>query len=195
MNLKDVKLGLELTPSNAVQWFQRMELLLRSIDCWKVVNEGVGDEKLKDAARLAISCNVGDELIYLVNAAATPQQIWDALKKQFGEAKIVVAYELHTFSSLNREFIKEYAGTMDNADTAIVYLNPKNLKLNAADAFNEADIQKAFGNDQVQFVESDEALMNALIAAKSNQKQVFAFLSSGKFNLLDLQATADKLLS
>ena len=83
MNLKDVKLGLELTPSNAVQWFQRMELLLRSIDCWKVVNEGVGDEKLKDAARLAISCNVGDELIYLVNAAATPQQIWDALKKQF----------------------------------------------------------------------------------------------------------------
>ena len=119
----------------------------------------------------------------------------DALKKQFGEAKIVVAYELHTFSSLNREFIKEYAGTMDNADTAIVYLNPKNLKLNAADAFNEADIQKAFGNDQVQFVESDEALMNALIAAKSNQKQVFAFLSSGKFNLLDLQATADKLLS
>lgn len=83
MNLKDVKLGLDLTQANAVQWFQRMELLLRSIECWKVVNEGAGEEKVQNAARLAISCNVGDDLIHNVSPTATPKQIWDGLKKQF----------------------------------------------------------------------------------------------------------------
>ena len=67
MQLKDVKLGHDLTQANAVQWFQRMELLLRSVDCWKAVTDGTGDESVKTNARLTISCNVGDEFIHIVS--------------------------------------------------------------------------------------------------------------------------------
>ena len=43
MNLKDVQLGSELTQTNAVQWFQQMEILLRSLECWSAVASDVGD--------------------------------------------------------------------------------------------------------------------------------------------------------
>lgn len=120
----------------------------------------------------------------------------DALKKQFSEANIVIAYELHTFSSLNREFIKEYKGTLKNADQAIVYLNPKNLKVDPTKAFTEEEIKNAFDNDSLVFVQEDEALLNALKSATiGSNHQVIAFLSSGKFNQLDLEETAKKLLS
>jgi UDP-N-acetylmuramate: L-alanyl-gamma-D-glutamyl-meso-diaminopimelate ligase len=120
----------------------------------------------------------------------------NALKKQFNDAKVIIAYELHTFSSLNKDFIQEYKGSLDNADLAIVYLNPKNLKINDAQAFTEVDIQKAFGNDALIFIQDDKALLSILEKARDiDKKQVYAFLSSGKFNNLNLEETAEKLIS
>ena len=77
MNLKDVKLGLELTQTNAVQWIKRMEILLRNLECWSAVASDVGDAAHKNAARLAISCNVRDDLIH---------QALQSLPKSFGMA-------------------------------------------------------------------------------------------------------------
>jgi UDP-N-acetylmuramate: L-alanyl-gamma-D-glutamyl-meso-diaminopimelate ligase len=120
----------------------------------------------------------------------------NALKKQFNDAKVIAVFELHTFSSLNRDFIREYKGSLDNADVAIVYLNPKNLKVNDAVPFTEGDIQKAFGNDSLIFIQDDTALLSTLEKAKDiDKKQVYAFLSSGKFNNLNLEETAEKLIS
>ena len=47
-----------------------------------------------------------------------------AMKKQFKDRKLVACMELHTFSSLNEEFLAEYKGSMDEPDTAIVYFSP-----------------------------------------------------------------------
>ena len=119
----------------------------------------------------------------------------DALKKQYPDSHLVVAYELHTFSSLNREFIKEYKGTLDKADEALVYLNPKNLKLNDGNAFTQEDIQKAFDNNDLSFIQDDKELLSSLEKTKTEGKKVYAFLSSGKFNQLNLESTAEKLIS
>ncbi|HXB13455.1 MAG TPA: Mur ligase family protein, partial [Bacteroidia bacterium] len=67
----------------------------------------------------------------LQTVARTPQSsiYWDfahspsklkatvqAVKEQFPKRKLVACMELHTFSSLTKEFLKEYIGTMDLAD-------------------------------------------------------------------------------
>jgi UDP-N-acetylmuramate: L-alanyl-gamma-D-glutamyl-meso-diaminopimelate ligase len=44
----------------------------------------------------------------------------EAVKQQFGGRKIIACMELHTFSSLNENFLSLYAGSMDTADEAIV---------------------------------------------------------------------------
>ena len=48
-----------------------------------------------------------------------------AMKKQFSNRKLVACIELHTFSSLNKEFLIQYEGSMNEPDTAIVYFNPE----------------------------------------------------------------------
>ena len=49
------------------------------------------------------------------------------MKKQFEDRKLVALYKLHTFSSLNEEFLNQYKGSIDEPDTAIVYFNPESI--------------------------------------------------------------------
>jgi UDP-N-acetylmuramate: L-alanyl-gamma-D-glutamyl-meso-diaminopimelate ligase len=45
----------------------------------------------------------------------------EAVKQQYPERKLIGILELHTFSSLNEQFMGEYKGAMDKADVAIVF--------------------------------------------------------------------------
>ena len=47
-----------------------------------------------------------------------------AIKKQFSNHKIVICLELHTYSSLDSEFIEQYAYSLDQADEVIVFYDP-----------------------------------------------------------------------
>ncbi|HLN72858.1 MAG TPA: Mur ligase family protein, partial [Prolixibacteraceae bacterium] len=48
----------------------------------------------------------------------------EAVKKQFPDRKLVACLELHTFSSLKKDFLPQYKNCMNAADQAIVYFNP-----------------------------------------------------------------------
>ena len=146
MNLKDVKLGLDLNSSNAVQWFHRMELLLRSVECWTAVTTDVGDVKTKDAARLAISCNVGDDLIHIVYPAATPKQIWDALKKQFSgisaARKMALARSQASFRKLADETLDHFITRAEQLRAELAtaqMLKPEEFVLMFLAALDETD--------------------------------------------------------
>lgn len=146
MNLKDVKLGLDLNSSNAVQWFHRMELLLRSVECWTTVTTDVGDVKTKDAARLAISCNVGDDLIHIVDPAATPKQIWDALKKQFSgisaARKMALARSQASFRKLADETLDHFITRAEQLRAELAtaqMLKPEEFVLMFLAALDETD--------------------------------------------------------
>ncbi|SMG37872.1 UDP-N-acetylmuramate: L-alanyl-gamma-D-glutamyl-meso-diaminopimelate ligase [Marivirga sericea] len=117
----------------------------------------------------------------------------NALHHQFTEGKICVAYELHTFSSLDKGFINEYKDALKHADVAFVYVNPDNIKLEGDNKLQEADIKTAFNNSDLQFFEDVVQLKKAM----ENQKgkvETFAFLSSGHFGNLDLNETAQLLV-
>ncbi len=49
-----------------------------------------------------------------------------AVKAQFPDRKLVACAELHTFSSLNKTFLKQYRRKLNAADVAIVYLQSFN---------------------------------------------------------------------
>jgi UDP-N-acetylmuramate: L-alanyl-gamma-D-glutamyl-meso-diaminopimelate ligase len=117
----------------------------------------------------------------------------NALHYQFNQSKICVAYELHTFSSLDREFLQEYKDALKHADVAFVYINPANLKIEGNNKLNESDIRQSFNKSDLQFFDDENEMKNAL----DNQKgkvATFAFLSSGHFGNLDLKETAENLV-
>jgi UDP-N-acetylmuramate: L-alanyl-gamma-D-glutamyl-meso-diaminopimelate ligase len=44
-----------------------------------------------------------------------------AMKQQFAQQHLIAVMELHTFSSLNKKILNQYAGSMNFADTPVVF--------------------------------------------------------------------------
>ena len=51
-----------------------------------------------------------------------------ALKEKYNDRKLMACLELHTYSSLNKNFITNYQDTLKAADEACIYFNPNNQK-------------------------------------------------------------------
>ena len=113
-----------------------------------------------------------------------------AMKKQFTNRKLVACMELHTFSSLNEEFLKEYIGSMDKPDTAIVYFSPSAIAHKKLEPINKEQVLTAFGrNDLLVFTDSEklETYLNNLNWKNTN----LLMMSSGTFEGMNLENLID----
>lgn len=117
-----------------------------------------------------------------------------AVKKQFPDKKLIAIIELHTFSSLNREFLAEYAGTMDAADEAIVFIDENTFRQKRIEPFDENAVRAAFGNKQLKFFNNSETLERFLSDVNYKGKNLL-LMSSGNFGGIDLMQLRDKILN
>jgi UDP-N-acetylmuramate: L-alanyl-gamma-D-glutamyl-meso-diaminopimelate ligase len=106
-----------------------------------------------------------------------------ALKEQFGQVRVVL--ELHTFSSLNPEFLPQYHGVMDGADEAWVYYSPAAVAHKKLPPLSKADVSEAFGPGVKVF---DDARALELALQNNGSNKAMALMSSGNFSGLDLKA-------
>jgi len=117
-----------------------------------------------------------------------------AVKEQYPDRKIIAVLELHTFSSLNREFIGNYAGSTDPADEALVYFNPKVVEHKKLEPISEKDLQNAFTRSDLQVYTQSESLFQDL-EGKHYSNHVLLLMSSGNFGGRDVPAFARQICS
>lgn len=110
-----------------------------------------------------------------------------AVREQFPDKQLVACLELHTYSSLNPQFLTEYKGALDPADVKIVYYNPEALKIKRMEPISPEDIQKSFGDDSIQ-VFTDSAELKAHLEAMDKSGKVFLMMSSANYGGIDLNA-------
>lgn len=110
----------------------------------------------------------------------------NAVKEQFQNRKLIACLELHTYSSLNPEFLSQYKGALDKADEKIVYYNPEALAIKRMQHISPDDIREAFGDDSIQVFTSSNELKNHLESIDKSQK-VFLMMSSANFGAIDLK--------
>ncbi len=106
-----------------------------------------------------------------------------AVKTQFPKRKLIACMELHTFSSLNEDFLKEYNGSMANADKAFVYFNPHTIEHKKLKPISVEQVKSAFGGNVEIFTNSSQ-----LIDELKNQNWTDAnllMMSSGNFDGVD----------
>lgn len=115
-----------------------------------------------------------------------------AVREQYPEHRLAACMELHTFSSLTSEFLRQYAGTMDQADEAIVYYSQHSLQLKKLPDLDPAAVQAAFANPQVK-VFTDSRLVVEELKKETTQNTVFLMMSSGNFDGIDFAKLADEL--
>lgn len=106
-----------------------------------------------------------------------------AVKEQFAGRKVVACMELHTFSSLKKEFLPQYAGAMQAADEAYVYFSPEVVAHKKLEPITKEMVANGFGGDVVVFNETNEVL--DMIHEKDWNNAVLLMMSSGNFDGID----------
>lgn len=115
-----------------------------------------------------------------------------AAKERHPERKLTACYELHTFSSLNKEYLPHYADRMKYADEAIVFYDEATLASKGGEALSEKEIQGYFKNDQLKVYTSTDELKTYLESQNWKQHDLL-MMSSGHFGALDIQGLAEKI--
>ena len=118
----------------------------------------------------------------------------DAFKAQFPQRRLLACLELHTFSSLNKTFLQEYAGSLEQADEAIVYYSPHTLKMKQLPPIYPDDIQKAFRHHQLSVYNENQSLLVHLQAQQWENANLL-LMTPGTFNGLHLKEEVAKIWS
>ncbi len=112
-----------------------------------------------------------------------------AVKKQFPERQLVAVLELHTFSSLNEQFMKEYGGALEKADIAIVFYSNHALELKRMPPLPKNMVEQGFNKENLIVLNNKtdlETTLNQLNYYNTN----LLFMSSGNYDGLDIIAYA-----
>lgn len=109
-----------------------------------------------------------------------------AVKEQFQHKKVIACLELHTYSSLNAEFLKEYKGTLQNADEALVFYSPDAVAIKKLDSVSEEQIKVAFQKEGLKvFVTSQD--FSSQLEKMDLSNSVLLMMSSGNYGGLDME--------
>ena len=108
-----------------------------------------------------------------------------ALREQEPDKNLVACMELHTFSSLNKEFLKEYHGTMDAASVAVVFYSPQTLSHKRLPDISIDEVKNAFGRDDLEVI-IETADLEKFLSSQSWNNSNLLLMTSGNFRGLDL---------
>jgi UDP-N-acetylmuramate: L-alanyl-gamma-D-glutamyl-meso-diaminopimelate ligase len=131
-------------------------------------------------------------LLYL-DFAHSPSKVKatvEAIVSRYPKREIIVCLELHTYSSLNSEFLPLYKGTMANATIAFVYFNPHALELKKLKNLSKEAVNKAFGGDNIRIYD-DSKEMFSFIKSQNYQCPVYLLMSSGDFDGFDITSLVE----
>ncbi len=109
-----------------------------------------------------------------------------AVKEQYPDKKVIACLELHTYSSLNSEFLKNYKETLDQADEALVFYSPDAVAIKKLDAVSKDDIKSAFEKNDMEVFTSGQDFKDALFD-KDFSNTALLLMSSGDYGGLDLE--------
>jgi len=116
----------------------------------------------------------------------------NAVKEQYENRTLVACLELHTYSSLNAEFLKEYKGALDAADVAVVFYSPHAVEIKKLEKVTHEQISNAFERDDLIIYTNPEDFKDFLFSQDFDDKALL-FMSSGNYGGLDFGELADFL--
>ena len=110
----------------------------------------------------------------------------DAVKKQYAQREVIACLELHTYSSLNAEFLSEYQGALDQADKAVVFYSPHAVKIKQLDEVTTAQIGAAFGREDL-IIFTNPSEFKAFLFGQNLEQTALVLMSSGNYGGLDFE--------
>lgn len=107
-----------------------------------------------------------------------------AVKEQYPNRTLVACLELHTYSSLNPEFLNEYKGALDAADVAIVFYSPHAVQIKGLEEIDKKQIEEAFRRKDLVIYTNPQDFRTFLFGQELEDKALL-LMSSGNYGGLD----------
>ena len=118
----------------------------------------------------------------------------EAVRAQYPDRRLVACMELHTFSSLTEAFLPQYHNTMEKADVAYVYFNPKVIEHKQLKPITADEVARAFGTPNIH-VFTDSAALQDTLRSLNYDNTALLLMTSGNFDGVDLRSFATELLN
>lgn len=108
----------------------------------------------------------------------------DAVKEAMPKRRVIACFELHTFSSLNEQFLSEYAHSMDAADVAIVFFSHHALSLKGLPSLSPDTVHQYFQRPDISVIDKATDLVQKVkdLLHHSSEQTCLLLMSSGTFD-------------
>ncbi len=113
-----------------------------------------------------------------------------AVKEQYPNRKLVACLELHTYSSLNAEFLKEYEGALEYADVAVVFYSPDAVKIKQLEEVTYDQIAQAFNRKDLIIYTNPKDFKDYLFSIDFENSSLL-LMSSGNYGGLNFDAVKE----
>ncbi|WP_370407649.1 UDP-N-acetylmuramate--L-alanine ligase [Tenacibaculum dicentrarchi] len=110
-----------------------------------------------------------------------------AVKNQYKERTVLACLELHTYSSLNAEFLKEYKGALAKADKAVVFYSPDAVKIKQLKEVTQQQIATSFERDDL-IIYTNPADFKEFLFNQNLENTALLLMSSGNYGGLNFDA-------
>ncbi len=147
------------------------------------------------AAKRLESVKIANDFAFYKDFAHSPSKLKatiEAMKAQFPNRHLVACMELHTFSSLNENFLKEYKGCMQDADDAIVYFNPHTIEHKKLKPISMEQVQQAFADKKLKVFTESKQVSDYLKGITWANKNLL-MMTSGNFDGVDFVKLGEEL--
>lgn len=107
-----------------------------------------------------------------------------AVKNQYPDRKLIACLELHTYSSLNAEFLKEYQNALDAADVAVVFYSPDAVKIKQLEEVTYDQIAQSFQREDL-IIYTNPADFKEFLFSQNFDNSALLLMSSGNYGGLN----------
>jgi len=141
----------------------------------------------KGASKRLEKISESEQAIAYKDYAHSPSKVQattQAVKNQYPDRTLIACLELHTYSSLNPEFLSEYKGALDKADRAVVFYSPHAVQIKKLKEIKAEQIAEAFQRDDLEIYTNPEDFKEYLFS-QNFENTALLLMSSGNYGGLD----------
>jgi UDP-N-acetylmuramate: L-alanyl-gamma-D-glutamyl-meso-diaminopimelate ligase len=117
----------------------------------------------------------------------------EAVAARYPGKKLIACLELHTFSSLNIDFLPLYRNCLDKASESFIYFNPHAISLKGLPPLTPGQVKESFGMESLRVFDDSSELFST-VQKSGGDNTVYLLMSSGDFDGIDMKEMSVKLL-
>ena len=116
-----------------------------------------------------------------------------AVKHQYPQRRLLACLELHTYSSLNENFLSEYANSLASSDEAVVFYSPSALKIKQLNPISSEQIANAFQHKNLT-IYTDPIEFQEFLKTQNYSNTSLLLMSSGNYGGLNFDTLQNLII-